>query len=509
MLDEFISKLPEKFAVNQPERLKNAPRQCEFYLISLDPINGTAIFNEVTQSFLEALRWNRYGIFVFVALDEVKKLSKHDLNFYCMLVKSLGLTNSILVSVRNDTQAPLVVQFQYRLIILEDIKTAKSALTTDYLFNVHGHPFNVYLFNNEPFLYLISRKVIIGPHVNVFNTFAKNINATLRYSLAIYKSYDVQLLVNALTDGTASVINLFTYIRRYADVMNTYSQPGLCVMIPEKLIGSIFNHLLRPFSHELLFAIAISLIVIPIISPLFPKDFPRGILRQVFYGSLISGYAMSRVERFTIFSFTLILFLLSESYLAKLFQLMFQHQYEAHLKSFDDLISTGATIYAQSVFYQHQAIGLYPQIKNNLHLLKEAVILMEANEVLFTSCVFAEYCVNSKSNIHPTSRALKYYILPEKIPFITEAFTHSRLQPFAKRFELVYSRLQEAGFLNFWLETSNSLWLPTPASRLQVVEFEQLFSLWKLLVLGFAISWGAFVLEICSHYVWLKFVRKL
>ncbi|EDS33893.1 conserved hypothetical protein [Culex quinquefasciatus] len=129
LLDEFISKLPEKFAVNQPERLKNAPRQCEFYLISLDPINGTENFNEVTQSFLEALRWNRYGIFVFVALDE--------------------------------------------------------------------------------------------------------------------------------------------------------------------------------------------------------------------------------------------------------------HQYEAHLKSFDDLISTGATIYAQSVFYQHQAIGLYPQIKNNLHLLKEAVILMEANECQF------------------------------------------------------------------------------------------------------------------------------
>ncbi|EDS45290.1 conserved hypothetical protein [Culex quinquefasciatus] len=294
------------------------------------------------------------------------------------------------------------------------------------------------------------------------------------------------------------------YVRpRSLDTMDTHIQPGVCFMIPEELIGSMFFHLLRPFTSSLIVAILCIMIIIQAFSIVFNNLFPRGILSQVFYGSLIPGHEMHWIERFTLFFFAVLLFILSESYIAKLFQLMFQHQYRTHLESIEDLINKDLVIYTQSEFYSQHVYGLFPSLRNQLQVLTSFIDPLDHDTLLCTSCVFIENYVQSENNLDPITGALQYYVLSEKIPIVTEAFTHSRLQPFSQRFKIIYSRLLEAGFVDHWVMVFKEILLSVPENRLQIVEFKQLLSLWKLLVLGFATGSVAFFMEVVAYYGWL------
>ncbi|EDS28531.1 conserved hypothetical protein [Culex quinquefasciatus] len=77
-----------------------------------------------------------------------------------------------------------------------------------------------------------------------------------------------------------------------------------------------------------------------------------------------------------------------------------------------------------------------------------------------------------------------------------EVYTHSRLQPFDKRFEKVYNKMDEAGLLNFWMTQAKNKWRYFPHAVIKIIDEDHLFSLWKLLAGGFGASLFAFAAEL-------------
>lgn len=127
-LDNFLTKLPERFAVTLLGRLAKAPKRCDFHAILLEPVYSVKHFNELLRSFLEAVRWNRYGKFAFVGLEEITPVLENQWMFYQYLMKTLGITNSVLIVEKKGAAAPVVIQFNYfedELIMLDDVRHAQ------------------------------------------------------------------------------------------------------------------------------------------------------------------------------------------------------------------------------------------------------------------------------------------------------------------------------------------------------------------------------------------------
>lgn len=342
LLDDFVPKLSGSFAVSRVYWSGYTQRKCDFCLILLESAWNAGHYNILVHKFLEAPFWNRYGKFVFVVVEE----ERNSLSFmkrYIELTASLGISNSALVFVMKKGDIMFMIQYNFfkrQDKFFDSIENLGQILVHDPFRNVFGVRFNVLLFRNEPFLFITQKRQAFGPHLRTVQTFAKQVNATLNLKIPQrnYTSSPTEVTKH-LIDGKVSIVNAINNNAKYSDLELSFSQSGLCLLIPEKVVGSLLYHLLRPFSMELFIFIFISLLLLYLVGCIFPQLFPRGLFNQLFYGSFISEYKMFRIERITLLTLNVILFLLCESYLAKLFQFFFNQQYEPHIKSIEDLLS--------------------------------------------------------------------------------------------------------------------------------------------------------------------------
>ncbi|EDS38893.1 conserved hypothetical protein [Culex quinquefasciatus] len=435
LLDEFIPKIAPNMAVNRLDWIGNAPRKCEFHLIFLDSAWRPADFNRMVHLFLEAHYWNRYGMFVFVVVEDA------NFNFllfqlYTDFAKTLGIVKSVLILISRDGRVPIIVQHDYfkrREFMFKTIDDLKEVFLKDYLRDVFGYQFDVLFFLNAPFLFITRKNQVLGVHRRTVDSFAKHVNASLE------------------------------------------------LRVPK-------DHVLN--SDEV------------------SQFFWQGTL---FYGSLVNDHKMAKIERFTLFALSVILFLLCESYLAKLFQFLFNYQYEPHLESIDDLLTTNHIINTEAPFFKIHLERSYPQLQNRVHVLSEQTLLHhpEPDMILGTLCHTAYSYTLSNQNFHPTSGLLRHYVLPARISLFSNSYSHSRRQPFSTAFNRVHAALHEAGLLDFWFEVDKKLWLALPQDdEVKVVKFGHLVSLWKLVAAGYGIAWVVFGIEIVGHWILLKIAKK-
>lgn len=499
-LDDFMPQLAKSLVLNRLNRIGSAQRRCEFHLILLDASLRPVEFNQMVHEYLEAAHWNRYGMFEFV-LVEGSRIDMSIFQLYLDFAFSLGIPNSVVIFVTKEGKLPVIFQFEFfsdRRIILDTVDDLGMSLEQDMLLDAFGYQFKALVFNNEPFLFVIPPNQVLGIQYNTFEVFCKHMNATLDLQIGNRHISHLLQITHFLADDSVSVVNTMNHNKKFSELEFTYSQSGICFLVPEKVVGSILYHLLRPYKTSLLVAVLFCLLLLAVLSLLLPKHFPRGICNQLFYGSVIVEYKMLRIERFTLFSFSVILFLLTESYLAKLFQFLFNFQYEPHIESVEDLFATDYIIYSHIPVFITHLNATFPQPNGRFQILSDGDQLLhpDANTVLSTLCHFAESFVLSRQNVDPVSGFLRHYVLPARVPPTTDAYTLSRKQPFSKPFIRVYAELQEAGLLDHWFETLKKYWLALPEDKMQVVEFEQLFSLWTVLATGYGLASVACIAEV-------------
>lgn len=422
--------------------------------------------------------------------------------------------SSVLILISRDGRVPIIVQHDYfkrHEFLFKTIGDLKEVFLKDYLRDVFGYQFNVLFFLNAPFLFITRTNQVLGVHRRTVESFAKHVNASLELRVPkdhILSSDEVSQL---FWQGTVSIINSMLHDHKISEAELSFSQATLCLLIPENVIGSIVHHLLRPYTLELFIAILFSLILLPFIGLMLPKQFPRGIFNQLFYGSLIREYEMAKIERFTLFALSVILFLLCESYLAKLFQFLFNYQYEPHLESIEDLLTTNHVINTEAPFFKIHLERSYPQLQNRVHVLSEPYLLLhpEPDMILGTLCHTAHSYALSRQNFHPGTGLLRHYVLPARISLFSNSYSHSRRQPFSSGFNRVHAAVHEAGLLDYWFEVDKQMWLALPQDDdVKVVKFGHLISLWKLVVAGYGIAWVVFGVEMLARWILLKIAKK-
>lgn len=124
-----------------------------------------------------------------------------------------------------------------------------------------------------------------------------------------------------------------------------------------------------------------------------------------------------------------------------------------------------------------------------------------ADKIICRPCLFANAFESSKKNLILATGTRKYYTLPEEIAALTEAYTHSKFHPFTVMFKVVYTRLVEAGLVNVWLQSSIAKWKLNGGNQSSMLKPDDLFSLWKLVLIGYVISSCVFLVELRKHYI--------
>lgn len=339
LLDDFIPLVSSSRAINRIEFLAAASRKCDFHLIFLKPPTNFDENNRLMKRLFTVTSRNRHGIYVFVMLDE-----ENTSNLYSRVTKKLGLVHSVLIIMSLNENISQIWHYDYfkmqknSLISFESILQIISQKVED----TFGHRFIALLYNTHPLLF-IRNNTIFGSQGKLLQTFVSHINAT--FYVRTPNGLNTSKIAQCFADGSIHVINALKPIQTYAEVVVTDKQPGLCLLVPERLIGTLFNHLLRPFTVSTVTGVIFYILVSQIVYFRFPTHLPRSILEQIFFGPTLPDYRMNRLERFTIYVGTALLFVLSEAYTAKLFQFVFNQKYEPHLESLHDLSKTENLIY--------------------------------------------------------------------------------------------------------------------------------------------------------------------
>lgn len=271
---------------------------------------------------------------------------------------------------------------------------------------------------------------------------------------------------------------------------------GYCFLLYEFPIGAYFRHLMVPFHVGTWIIIFAFLVVAYLATHLLKRHFRQDVLEAYFFGLNIKDYKLNRVERFALIAFTWLFFLIGEAYLAKMISFMNDNKHQPHLR---DLVSFEESDYGFCEPTSHLVLqfkDIYPGLLPKMNTQNE-------NCVPIISCTEATMF----SKMFKTVTNLNFYTLNERFGWWISASVFSTKQPFAELFKLISSRMMESGLWDKWVELETTAHELREHSKIQILTFDDLISLWWLLVCGFTVSFAVFCGEkIC--FVLKKFKHK-
>lgn len=499
-LDDFmggISTGQDRVVLSRLGRLSGvAIRKFRMFLIYLDgnlDEDGLSImYNDLVRSKENLYR---FGKFVYVTTYSVKdvKLQKRVEYLYFLTVTQLGISNSILMLLNeNDENNFLLLYCDYFKMTASYLSMSQTeeSLRQDKLRDVHRFPFKALLYENFPFLQIVGSS-FKGFDIVFLMEFTKHINAKLEAIDGLAIGYERRRIKDAFANVEIHMVNFYKPCPPYTELIISPMNTGYCFLIPEKLIGPIFDHLMRPFSLALWITIVLLLGCIISLNK-FPHIFPRGIFNQLFHGSLIADYRMICKERVTLFSSIVVLFILSNAYEAKLFQLLFEAEYEPHLSTLQDLADTNHEIY---VTFRLELFKNF--LPNKQHHVTNETNDFLAHQVTLQRCSAAYVYAESCANFNPKTGKRKFYALKDSIPSWSDSYTFTRQNPYGQKFRQTQQRFFESGLLEFWVRMFSRL-NPPLMLNIDVVTFSDMISLWKLVAAGYVLGSISFLMELAG-----------
>ncbi|EDS28473.1 conserved hypothetical protein [Culex quinquefasciatus] len=213
---------------------------------------------------------------------------------------------------------------------------------------------------------------------------------------------------------------------------------------------------------------------------------------DVWHPSEAEQHKLPRFQRSMFLTLSIVVFLLSEAYLAKMFSYIMNERYESHLESLEEFERTTIPLcinFEVEEAYRNTILQISPNLHSRLvqrNDSKEWHDMASCSWLVFHQ--MAELFVNYKLNHDPITLRKKLYMLPQILGWHQSQHSISRKGPFLKRFAMTYQRVNEAGLYEHWKELTNHQYIQRKWSSLTVLGWDDLLSLWYILGYGFALS---------------------
>uniref|UniRef100_A0A182VUH2 Ionotropic glutamate receptor L-glutamate and glycine-binding domain-containing protein n=1 Tax=Anopheles minimus TaxID=112268 RepID=A0A182VUH2_9DIPT len=458
--------------------------------------------------------WSSRAVHVFVwensmPLDSDEQIASSVLSF--------GIVRVLLIHVSSTAQQTRIrfpILFQRTSIPVNPSEALHWLASFNQIADLHGFRYNTLYYLLIPNLYRHDG-IFGGPDYRFLQTVLLRQNAT--HSWFYHHSDDIRFNTSDLAIADRSrletrrvTFSLNRLLQTDANSMeklylNTFD--GMCVLVPRKPLRTFILKLWQPFSQYLWYAV-LSIVMLAILGNLtMPRVFVVNYILALLFGSKSVDYRLKAFDRTILSTLDTLLFLLKEAYTAKIITYMIQSKYEPELETLVQLAASGPPLLLST--------GDYASVNESLRNISGLRIEFRKTFSTLTTN-WREYFLPTFAHVIPCSygRALvgshamyeqdapKFYILREKLLIQPEAFTFPLNSPFINRIRFFVQSLWESGIYGSWFSEDYYTQDRTPTLD-EVLKFENLASLFYVLLIGCAVALVVFGIE---HSV--AFVRQ-
>uniref|UniRef100_A0A182IPB5 Ionotropic glutamate receptor L-glutamate and glycine-binding domain-containing protein n=1 Tax=Anopheles atroparvus TaxID=41427 RepID=A0A182IPB5_ANOAO len=436
---------------------------------------------------------------------------------------SWGVIRPLFVEVKTDSTLDVrfPILFARRSIRVSPTEASRRWLQRfDQLADLHGFQYRTLYHTLIPHLYRYEG-VFGGPDYRFLQIVLERQNATHQWIYhrstdAQLNSTDLQYVDRRFLERGHVSFSLNRLMGDRADTLeklylNTFD--GTCVLVPRRKLQTFILRLWQPFSQELWYAVlAIALLTVAGNLTL-PRLFAVNYLLVLLFGLAVLEYRLAALDRTILLVLDVLLFLLREAYTAKIITYMIELQFEPELQTMADLGRVGPPLLL--------APGDYEALAGTLTIIepRPRVVLREDFSSFHTTwqeyfrggfahtvpCSYGQALVASDEMNAPG--APQFYLLRERLALHPEAFTFPRRSPFREKMRFFAASLLEAGIYGSWLKGDHYARDHTPTLD-EILHFENLASLFYVLLVGYAVSVGVFLAERMGAIVGRKPARR-
>lgn len=453
--------------------------------------------------FLQLFRlrcWNNLGYFVFLSGTDYNLFT---LSKYAELMKLLGITKSVLLfSNFHPLSYDYFAQKVWRFI---DVNQVINYLQKDHVLDVQGYVFRISVL--QFFIYILITHdplSVTGITAQFLEAFADHLNATIDWLVEVWDPAETSN--NILQNNIDIVINV-PLISVLMDYVYENQYLATVFLVPERMRESFFKQMLVPFTLTVWIFLVIFVIICVLLNKVLKRILPHNMILMVFFGSANAEHDLPRIERFVFLALTILMFLLSEAYLAKMFSYILNEQYEPHLMSLEEFERTTipvCTDFKVDQIYRENVRRISPNLEKRMVRQNGSMEWYDMESCSWlVNHQMAEEFLNYKNNHDPITMRKKLYMLPQILGWQPMVHSISRRGPFLKRFELTYQSIFESGLFQHWKEHTSQIFVQRQWSSISVLGWDDLLSLWNILGYGFALSTVVFFAEIG-----VKFTKK-
>lgn len=451
-------------------------------------------------------RWNRFGLFIVIHTVDLQ--DQHMLG----LSKQYGLGTAFYVQCCRYFKLKFPLIYYERVNVL-DLGAVRYWVNFDQQKDVNGIGYFVLMSYNIPYLYRTGPAKISGIDFRFLTDMTRHQNASFVVhnagSNVVHEKSFASMLENEMKQNKI-IVNLQRSVGiTLGNLVYLNEHDTQCILMTKQRIRNYFMHLLRPYNTAVwivLFCLGVLLIVA---SQVMPTVFTHNYILAVFFGQAVEEHRLRTLDRFVIFIVGLIVFLLSEAYLAVMIEYMFNMKYEAELSSFEQFAAKNIPLYV--------SLDHYMILKKTAHKTKLQILLFDQNvpQEADEESVKTMYDP-SRAHLVPCSHArwtvsrpymrsqtdYQYYVIKESVYFRQQTFSVARNSLNREKMTDYTTRFTEGGFWTHW-ETLETEYLNRheELESSGLLTFKSLISLFWILIYGNGLAMVGFLMEITYRVI--------
>lgn len=158
------------------------------------------------------------------------------------------------------------------------------------------------------------------------------------------------------------------------------------------------------------------------------------------------------------------------------------------MNTIDELLASDLEVKLIPVTLEYMQ-HVYPNIAAKSFATQDTLFPFDNSYVHLATCRLAEIFVGSFENVNPSTNDLQFYVLRESFHWNLVQHTVSRYEPFAEKVGSFHTQLIEAGIWDLWIQLLSERYAKRTSELVtNRLSFDDLISLWFILLSGFTVS---------------------
>ncbi|KXJ62487.1 hypothetical protein RP20_CCG006904 [Aedes albopictus] len=296
----------------------------------------------------------------------------------------------------------------------------------------------------------------------------------------------------------------------YGQTVVVRDTDGVCLMVPRRHQRNFIYHLVHPFELDTWMVVAFVLVLDMILGVCFPIAFPHNLIMILLFGDSLADHEQTRWTRFYCFTCTVLLFLLSEAYLAKAIIYMTMTRYAPDMKTIAEFVASDFPILIDT-----GVMSSFNESETMSKLLSKTVedpnfyFHMDSSVYAYmVACGLGRRLVDRQviDNYikHGREGKRRFYLVKERIMWYYHDMVVQYQFMYYARFREMVEWLGDAGLWDKWINDLHENEERYSQYELRdeddILFLEDLAAVWYLVLVGWTISGMTILLEMAWNY---------